>query len=110
MAKKKEKPKDDSWIKSMIADKGPDFVVGTLKGFIDKLTKSITDSIHNSEKKFMQTLVYYILFAVGAVLLAAGGIILISEYFEISKGWIYFGAAIILILWSWHIKNQVEKM
>ncbi len=114
MAKKKDEKSTDkpqyNWFTKWITDKGSDFIVSIFQDFINKLSKSITDQIYKINKKFIQTIIYFLAFISGIILLIAGIIILLNEYFNINKGWIYTGIAIILLIWAWSIKKQVEQI
>jgi len=109
MAKTKEK-KDESKIHEFFRDKGPDLVLNALKGFISNLSKNVVDAIHRTEKKFLDTLVSYLFFAVGSVFVAIALIFLIIQYMGLSVGWSFLVIGLIMLLWSLFLKKRSESI
>jgi hypothetical protein len=99
MGEKKEKEYGKQ-IESFFKTNGPNIILKTLKGFIDKLAKSVTDSIHKTERKFLETLVAYVTFTAALLFIGAAAIMLIAEYSGLSMGWSLLVVGLLLMVIS----------
>ena len=107
MAQKKDEKKD--MLHEIMLEKGPSFFLKVIKGFIDELSKSMSETIHRYEKKYLDTLMSYLFFSVGIIFIATAVIFLINEYLGLSRGWSFLFIGLIMVLWSVFIKGKAYK-
>ena len=109
MGKKKEKDYGKQ-LESFFKTNAPNIILKTLKGFIDKLAKGVTDSIHKTEKKFLETLVAYVTFTAALLFLGAAAIMLIAEYSGLSLGWSFLVVGLLLMVISMFLHGAARRI
>ena len=111
MANKKEGKKDyKAELQSFFASNVPNILLRTLKGFIENLSKGITDSIHKTERKFLETLVSFVAFTAALLLLAVAAIMLIAEYSGLTLGWSFLIMGLIMLIISMLLHHAAKKI
>jgi len=97
------------------ADKFADYmehtslILDVIKKGFSMFAKNIQKIVYHTEEKIMQILLSSSLFIISIVFVSIAFILLLPELTGIHIGWAFLAIGIVLMLWAYAIKKNVEK-